>query len=201
MSALEKPKTITEAEYLAMAEASPVKLEFIGGFVYALGEAPTEGWFEGVVYAMAGAHPNHTTIPKNFDRAAVAPLDARGCRGFDSDQRVQIDETGDYVYPDSTYVCGDPEFDGITLLNPSLIVEVLSPSTERRDRREKVPQYRAIPSVEQILLIASDEPHIESYRRHGDLWELQQARGLDASIPVLGLPVRLRDVYRFIEFE
>lgn len=92
MSTLEKPAIVTEAEYLAMADASLVKLEFIGGVVYALDEAPAEGWIEGVVCAMAGAHPNHTTIPKNFDRAAMAALDARGCRGFDSDQRLKLDE-------------------------------------------------------------------------------------------------------------
>ncbi len=200
MSALRKPATITEAEYLALAEASPVKLEYIGGVVRALGEAPAEGWIEGVVYAMAGAHPNHTTIPKNFDRAAVAPLDARGCRGFDSDQQVRINDLGEYVYPDSTYVCGEPDFDGIALLNPTLIVEVLSPSTELRDRKEKMPLYRALASVEQILLIDSTAPTVESQRRQGEFWVLEDARGLDASISVLGHPVHLRDIYRFIDF-
>lgn len=200
MSALKKPRVITEAEYLAMAEASPVKLEFIGGVVYAK-DAPYGEVLDGVVYAMAGAHPNHTRIPKNFDRAAVAPLDARGCQGFDSDQQVRINDLGEYVYPDSTYVCGTPEFDGIALLNPTLIVEVLSPSTEKRDYREKLPLYREIPSIEQILLIDSTEPYVESYVRHGDLWAVEQARGLGAAIPVLGHPVRLLDVYRFIDFE
>lgn len=200
MSALKKPRTITEAEYLAMADASPVKLEFLGGVVYAKDE-PLGEPLDGVVYAMAGAHPNHTRIPKNFDRAAVAVLDARGCQSFDSDQRVQLGELGEYVYPDSTYVCGDPEFDGIALLNPTLIVEVLSPSTERRDRREKLPAYRAIPSIEQILLIASDEPYVESYRRHDELWVHETVRRLDATIPVLGHPVLLRGIYRFIKFD
>ena len=100
-----------------MADASPVKLEFLGGVVYAMDERPPghEPYPE-VIYAMAGAPPNHTRIPKNFDRAAVAPLDARGCQGFDSDQRLKLDESGEYAYPDSTYVCGPPS----STVSPSL---------------------------------------------------------------------------------
>ena len=139
MSALEKPKTVTEAEYLAMAEASEVRLELIGG----------------VVYAMAGGTLDHATIAKNLDRAFAHALDARECRGFSSDASVKVNALGDYVFPDSSYVCEEPQRDGNALLNPTLIVEVLSPSTERDDRRRKVPLYREIPSVEQILLIAS----------------------------------------------
>lgn len=200
MSALKRPEPLSEAAFLAMADASPVKLERFGGVVYGLDEAPSEGWIDGVVYAMAGAHPNHTRIPKNFDRAVAAALDARGCQGFDSDQRLKLGESGEYVYPDSTYVCGTAEFEGMALLNPTLIVEVLSPSAELRDRKGKTPLYRAIPSVEQILLIDSTEPTVESQRRQGELWVLEEGRGLDDSISVLGHPVRLRDVYRFIDF-
>lgn len=185
MAGLQKPQTLTEAEYLAMAGASEVKLEFFGGVVYGLDEAPQEGWIEGVVYATAGAHPNHSTIVQNATRALAAPSDARGCRDFNSDQRVNA---------------GGLQLEGVTLLNPTLIVGVLSPSTELRDRKGKMPLYRAIPSVEQILLVDSTEPTVESQRRQGDLWILEEARGLEASIPVLGHPVRLADLYRFIEF-
>ena len=168
-----------------MLEASSVRLELI----------------DGVVYDMAGGSLDHGTIAKNLDRAFAYGLDARNCRGFSSDVSVRIDEDGDYVFPDSSYVCGDPEQRGDSLTNPTLIVEVLSPGTERHDRRVKVPLYRAIASVEEILLIASDGPYVECHRRHGDLWAVEQAHGLGNSIHVLGYPVSLADVYRFIEFE
>ena len=111
-----------------------------------------------------------------------------------------MSEYGDFVYPDSSYTCREPEFEGVSLLNPTLIVEVLSPSTELYDRKGKLDLYRSIPSVEEILLVASDEPRVERYRRHGDLWAYEAMRGLDSAIEVLGHPAAFAELYRFIAF-
>ncbi|RYG41609.1 Uma2 family endonuclease, partial [bacterium] len=145
---------VNEAEYLAMDEASEVKLEYV----------------EGVVRSMAGGSLEHSAIAYNASRALGPLADARGCRGFSSDARVKANEQGDCVYPDLAFTCGHPEKEGLSLLNPTLVVEILSPSTAAYDRNEKLELYRSIATVEEYLLVASEEPRVEIYRRRGEVW-------------------------------
>lgn len=183
MASLASP-TITEEEYLALAEASKVKLEFV----------------DGVVRSMAGGSENHGRLQFALPRILGPQIDARGCRGYASDTRVKINDRGDYVYPDLSFACPKGEFEGTSLTNPILIIEVLSPSTAAYDRDEKLELYRSIPSVEEYLLISSEEPRVEAYRRRGDVWLYESARSLDAEFEALGGRFRLSDLYRDIEF-
>ncbi len=183
MAAVANP-VVTEEEYLALAEASDVKLEFV----------------DGVVRSTAGGSLEHSGIAYNAGRALGALADARGYRGFSSDVRVKVDEAGDYVYPDLTFACPETKREGLSLLNPTLVVEVLSPSTEAYDRGRKLELYLSIPSLEEVLLVASEEPRVEAYRRRGGVWLYESVRGLDGSLEALGGRLALRDLYRDVEF-
>ena len=132
---------VTEEEYLALAEASDVKLEFV----------------DGVVRGMAGGSEAHGGLQYTLPRVLGPLTDARRCRGYASDTRIKVNARGDYVYPALSVVCPKGEFEGTSLLNPILIVEVLSPSTAAYDRDEKLELYQALPSVEEILLVASEK--------------------------------------------
>jgi Uma2 family endonuclease len=118
---------------------------------------------------------------------------------------VRVSETGLYTYPDISVVCDPPQFeDDDTLLNPTLIIEVLSPSTESNDRGRKFQYYRALESLREYVLIAQDSPHIERYlRQPNDEWLLGDATGLDASIELTSIGCRLflADVYEKVSFE
>jgi len=154
------------AEYLALEEISPVKHEF----------------FDGQVWAMAGGSPDHTAIAATISRLLGNQLQGQPCRVFGSDLRIRVLETGLGTYPDVSVVCGRLETDpddkkGHTVVNPKLLVEVLSPSTEDYDRGEKLSHYKRIASVQEIVLVAHDEHRLELWRRDGERWTLEVARG------------------------
>ena len=119
---------------------------------------------------------------------------------------MKVDATGLYTYPDVVIVCDPPQFeDGTldTLTNPRVLVEVLSESTEKYDRGAKARHYRQIPSLQEYVLIAQDEPVVESYVRQADGgWLLHDVRGLTATCAFASIPVKLTlaDVYRGVEF-
>ncbi|MBL8132402.1 MAG: Uma2 family endonuclease, partial [Anaerolineae bacterium] len=125
--ALPHNKRYTPDEYLAQDRASEFKHEYL----------------DGEIYMMAGAKPNHNIIIPNSAASLVGQLRDRDCTVYGSDQRVSVIRAGLYAYPDLTVVCGPPLYDerGETLLNPTLIVEVLSPTTETYDRGEKFRRY------------------------------------------------------------
>jgi Uma2 family endonuclease len=120
--------------------------------------------------------------------------------------RVFVPETGFYTYPDLVVVCGEPQFqDDVfdTLLNPVLLIEVLSDSTESYDRGKKFQHYRSIESLQEYVLVAQDEARIEKYVRHGDrFWLLSESVGLDSEIEFSSIECRvaLREVYDKIDF-
>ena len=181
----------TAAEYLTFERESTVKHEFI----------------DGQVVAMSGASRNHNLIAGNVTGLMFNQLAERPCEHYPSDMRVHVPATGLYTYPDVSVMCGeaelqDDEFD--TLLNPTVIIEVLSRSTERYDRGTKFRDYRSIPSLQQYVLISQDRPHIEYYTRQDDGgWLLHDASGLDAVVELssIGCKLRLKDVYRKVSFE
>lgn len=194
MSALPHETTrMTEAEYLAFDRASEIKHEFLDGYVY--------------VNAMTGTSEKHNRICFNVGGILYEQLRQKPCVGYSSDMRLKVQATGLYTYPDLSVVCGDSQLaDGEydTLLNPVLLVEVLSPSTERYDRGKKFQHYRQLDSLQDYVLIAQDSPRIERFtRQQDDTWLLADAAGLDASIelPSIGCTLALNDVYQKVTFE
>ena len=184
MAAVANP-AVTEMEYLALAEASEEKLEFV----------------DGEIRMMAGGSESHGALQYRLARSLGPLIDARGCRGYASDTRIKVRESGQYVYPDLSAACPKGEFEGTSLLNPTLIVEVLSPGTAAYDRGRKLELYLSIPSVQEVLLVGSEEPRVERYQRHGDVWLYETVRGLEGTIGVLDGALRLADLYQDVEFE
>lgn len=190
MSALAQ-QVMTEAEYLAFERASDTKHEFLDGHVY----------------AMSGASRVHNLIC-SYIAANIAnqtrnhPLEVYMCQ-----MRLKVEATGLYTYPDISIVCGeaqlaDGEFD--TLLNPVLIIEVLSPSTERYDRGKKFHHYQQLPSLQEYILIAQDSPRIERFlRQDDDTWLLTNVTGLESSLPLASVDaaLALAEVYQKVTFE
>ena len=180
-----KRPVVTAAEYLARERSSETKHELVNG----------------EIVAMAGASPLHNLLSMNMGRALGNMLAGKPCIVLSSDQRVHIPETGLFAYPDVTVVCGRPEFhpeDDHTLVNPKVIVEVLSDSTEAYDRGAKFSHYQSLPSFEEYVLVSTRDQRVEHYRRQGaGSWLLTVHTEADAQIvfPALGGAVKLGGVY------
>jgi Uma2 family endonuclease len=172
---------ISAADYLSMERNSSEKHEF------AFGE----------IFAMTGASARHVVIVTNLVREISSQLLQRPCQVYSSDLRLCVDASHRYTYPDVVVVCGQPQFldDTLdTLLNPELIVEVLSESTRNYDRGDKFQQYRGIPSFREYLLVDQEKVHVERYSKQSDgtwsLWETDaladvvQLNSVGAALPV-----------------
>ncbi len=184
MSAVLTPIHYTVEEYLTLERSASCKSEF----------------HDGQIYAMTGASRKHNLITVNIAREISGQLKKRPCEAYGSDMRVKAAEARSYHYPDLVVVCGTPEFEDAhvdTLLNPTLLIEVLSPSTEAYDRGGKFAHYRKIPTLREYLLVAQDQPSIERYQRQGDVWVLSEAVGLEAVVPLdsIDCVLSLREVY------
>ncbi len=163
-------------------------------------------YYDGVVVAMSGASRQHVTVTMNLTLCLGPQALRQGCRPYGSDLRVAPPNFRSYLYPNLSLVCGEPTFQDDqfdVLTNPVVVVEVLSPSTEGRDRGEKFRRYAEIPSLEAYLIVASLSPRIEVYRRQGEhQWLLTPYEGLGAVAslerPELELP--LADVYEGVVF-
>ena len=159
-------------------------------------------YFAGVIRAMAGAGYAHNLICANLTGELYSQLRGKSCNVVGSDQRLQTLSGSAYVYPDVTVVCGPPEFNEEkkfdTLLNPTLLVEVLSPSTANNDRGEKFMYYRQIPSLRQYLILDAQTVHIELYSRDElGRWVLTETRDLSTVLDLgsIGCQVPLAEVY------
>lgn len=189
MSAQLEPR-LTVQEYLALERSSETRREF----------------FRGQVFAMSGASRAHNIIALNIGTRFNLQLKDRDCEAYVSDMRVKVDTTGLYTYPDVVVVCDEPQFEDAefdTLLNPLLIVEVLSKSTESYDRGKKFEHYRQLKSLTAYVLVSQDHPHIECFSRGTDgIWQLTEATGLDAAIhiPALDCRLTLAEVYAKVQF-
>lgn len=181
--------SFTPEEYLALERQAEVRSEY----------------FDGEIFAMAGGSQAHSLLASNLIRLLGNALEARPCRVYTSDMRVKVEATGLYTYPDVPVVCGKPQVEdshGDTLLNPVLLIEVLSPSTERYDRRVKFDHYRKIPSLMEYVLVSQDEMRVERYRRQDNgEWAWQAAIGPDASILLSSIDVSLKlsDIFAKVE--
>ncbi len=181
----QRQKRIKPEQYLAMERAAETKSEFLGGEVFAMG----------------GASRQHNKIVVNVLSALRPQLRRRPCEIYPSDMRIKVAATGLYTYPDISLVCGqiqleDSEQD--TLLNPQVIIEVLSKSAAAYDRGEKFEHYRKIPSLVEYLLIAQERCLVEHYIRQADgRWLLSEYSSLQDVIemPSVGCRLALADVY------
>jgi Uma2 family endonuclease len=186
---------LTVEEYLAIERQAEYKSEY----------------HRGEMFAMAGASLNHNRLCSRIIVSLAGRLAGSGCEILTSDMRVQTaSDTDDalYTYPDVTIVCGKPVLtDGQrdVLANPSVIFEVLSKSTEAKDRSFKFQQYKRITSLEEYVLVSQWEPLVECYsRRPGAAWtDYSEARGMEAKLVLksLGVEIPLAELYRDVEFE
>ncbi len=158
-------------------------------------------YLAGQVFAMTGASLEHNLIVVNLILVIGTLLKGRPCQVLPSDMRLNIPATGLYTYPDVTVVCGTPELEDEhfdTLLNPTVVIEVVSATMERWDRGRKAEHYRSIPSLQEYLLVSQDAPRVEQYRRHGEReWVLTDAIGTEDRVELasIGCVLALRDVY------
>jgi Uma2 family endonuclease len=154
---------------------------------------------------MAGASRAHNLIVFNLAGVLGPQLQGRPCEAYISDMRVKVGDTGLYAYPDVVVVCGEPQFEDAqldTLLNPTLIIEVLSPSTEAYDRGDKFVHYCQLESLLQYVLIAQDEARIERFDRQSDpLWLPSEAVGLGTTLSLasIGCELALSQVYERVK--
>jgi Uma2 family endonuclease len=184
MASAAASRRYTPEEYLALERKADFKSEY----------------FNGHIFAMAGTSRLHNMIAGNLYSEIKAQLRGRGCEIYFSDVRVCVSPTGLFTYPDVVVVCGerrflDDEFD--TLLNPTAIIEVLSPCTEAYDRGEKFAHYRRLESLREYVLVAQDRVRVERFTRQGDDWVLRElSRPEDVlQLASIGCAVGLNAIY------
>lgn len=185
-----QPKTfISPEQYLAIERQAESKSEY----------------FNGEMFAMAGASESHVLIVTNVVAELRGQLRGRPCTVYSTDLRVRVSPTGLYTYPDVVVVCGQPQFadeQRDTLLNPTLIVEVLSESTQDYDRGGKFEHYRAIASFYEYVLIAQDRYHVEHFAKQQDnRWLLSETNRPEDTIPLPSIDcvLALTEVYDKVE--
>lgn len=179
---------MTIGEYLAFEETAAVRHEFL----------------DGEIFAMGGGTRAHDFLSGALFAELRAALRGKPCAPASANLRVKSQRTGLYTYPDALVHCG-PEFeDGkqTTLLNPRVIFEVISPSSEAYDRGDKFRHYRSIPSIQEYVLVSSTARRIEVYARHGETWELSiREAGQELELASIGVRVSLDAVYEGVELD
>lgn len=179
----------SEERYLVMERESQERHEFLSGHIY----------------AMAGASETHVLVAGNISAALHAAFRHRPCVAFQSDMRVRIESVGLYTYPDVIAVCGERKYSDThndTLLNPQVICEILSDSTESYDRGQKFEWYRTVPSITDVLLISQKKPLVEQYTRQPDgSWVLHERRSGDpVMLASLGCELAVDEIYLKVDF-
>ena len=182
-------RRVTPEEYLAFERQAQRKSEF----------------YNGEIFAMAGASRKHNLIVTNLARELSQQLKDKPCEVYSSEMRTRI-PNGPYVYPDVVVVCSEPQFEdeGLdTLTNPLVVIEVLSESTADFDRGTKFHHYRQIASLGDYIVVDQAEPHIERFSRGpGGVWQLEDVTGLSAVLTVesLGCSLPLSEIYLKVTF-
>ncbi|HLC16698.1 MAG TPA: Uma2 family endonuclease [Thermodesulfovibrionia bacterium] len=179
----------TPEEYLALERKAYYKSEYVNG----------------QIYAMSGARRKHNLIAGNIFGGLWLQFKNLQCEVYMNDMRVKVSPTGMYTYPDVVAVCGDIRLEDAhndTLLNPTVIVEVLSDSTEAYDRGEKFVHYRRLESLQEYLLVAQDQVLVEHYVRQGKLWVLTEESNPDGIVHLVSIDctLSLKEVYDKVEF-
>ncbi|HEV2687650.1 MAG TPA: Uma2 family endonuclease [Bryobacteraceae bacterium] len=179
---------LTEEQYLALDRAAEIRSEFL----------------DGEMVAMSGVSMVHARLQWNISTGLDAHLRDHGCEGFGSDFRVRVSSRM-YAYPDVTVVCGKPVLADDRqdiLLNPVVLFEVLSPSTEKYDRGVKFQHYRTIESLNEYILVAQEQVLVEQYIRQSDnTWSLRDFQNLDNDLKIdaIGVTLSLQRIYRGVE--
>lgn len=180
----------TSEQYLALERNAETRSEFL----------------RGRIYAMSGASRAHNLITVNVVVELATQLKGRPCEIYSGDMRVKVDATGLYTYPDVVVVCGDARLEDThndTLLNPTVIFEVLSPSTEAYDRGEKFDHYRRAETLTDYVMIAQERQRVEHYARQPDSkWLLTVLEDSESALhlPSISCSLPLAEVYSRIEF-
>lgn len=181
---------LSETEYLRLEREAETRSEY----------------FDGEVFAMAGGTSAHSLIATNLAGELRSRLKATDCVAYNTDLRIKVEATGLLTYPDVSVACGEQRFlddQKDTLLNPTVITEVLSDSTEAYDRGKKFEHYRQIPTCREYLLVSQKEPRIEQFvRQPNGEWVWKEAAGLAAQIALasLGIVLQLKEVFAKVHF-
>lgn len=181
---------ITPEEYLERERKAEFKSEY----------------FNGEMFALAGAKVNHILINGNINRELGNKLKDKPCKVFSNDLRVKISRTGLYTYPDLVIACGetkleDEEMD--TLLNPTLIIEILSESTESYDRGKKFEHYRTLESLQEYVLVSQEKPKVEQFLKQPDgKWLYSEVNGINSVVQLFSIEceIDLKEIYHKVEF-
>jgi Uma2 family endonuclease len=190
MSSIAARTYLTPQEYLAFERKATTKHEYLAG----------------EIVAMSGASFAHNFITGDIFGELRAQLQGRRCKAATNDMRVKVSKTGSYFYPDVVVFCGEPQAEdneSDTLLNPTVIIEVLSPSTEARDRGEKFWHYQQLASLQEYVLVSQDRVCVEHYLREGAYWLRTEFRALEDIMPLSSIEceLRLRDIYNSVEMK
>ncbi len=182
---------ITVKEYLALDADSDIRYEYA----------------DGEIFAMAGASRNHNLITSNAHVSLANQIRNRPCEVYQSDMRVQTKENSAYRYPDIVVVCAEPIFadtNPVSLINPTLIIEVLSDSTAEKDYEQKSREYRQMPSVQEYVLISQTTARIQRYLKQDDFnWLYTDLVGLNQQLHLQSIDCNLEfsEVFRRVDFE
>ena len=180
---------LSPEEYLVMERKAEYKSEYRNG----------------QIVAMPGASRQHNIITVSISGELYVQLLNRECEAYTNDMRVKVKNTGLYTYPDVVVVCEEPLFEDNyfdTLLNPTVIVEVLSPSTESYDQQEKFLAYKTLESLQEYILVSQNEVHIEQYIRQQEQWTLNKFNSLDDVFVLASIECKLalRAIYAKVKF-
>lgn len=183
---------VTLEEYLEIEQTTQIKHEY----------------HDGTIYAMSGGTIEHGLISGNTFGEIKFALRKKGsdCKAINSEVKLHIQSLNKYVYPDVMVICGEMETadnESNAIVNPTVIVEVLSKSTESYDRGDKFFIYRQIDSLKEYILIDQYKAQVEVYQRQSDLWKIQRVTGIDNQFEIasLGISVNLKDIYENVHFK
>jgi Uma2 family endonuclease len=184
-----KSDYLTSAEYLEIERRAETKSEYI----------------DGRMYAMSGASEPHNVIAVNLTRELSLQMRGRPCRVYAADMRVKVSPTGAYMYPDVVAVCGERKLEDKhldTLLNPTIIFEVLSDSTAAYDRDEKFFHYRQLDSLQEFVLVSQKRMMVEHYIRDRNEWRFSEITAPEARVafPSIGCDIAVADIYENVDF-
>ena len=190
MSALPKPRLFSDEEYLILEEKAERRSQF----------------YQGEIFLMAGANRRHNVISTNVTANLHLQLRRKPCEIYQNDTCVKIHKNF-YTYPDVVVVCGEPKIErrhGENLFNPTVLIEVLSRSTQQFDRGEKAKNYRTIDSLRELILISQDKPGIEHYARQASgAWLISEIAELQAVLKLdsIECELNLSDIYERVDFD
>lgn len=182
-------QTMSVEEYLRTEPDSPVKREYVNGFVYAVDNSAG-------IRAQAGSSKSHARIISRLMRAIEPQAEAEGCRAYASEIKLRVEAQKSFYYPDVMVVCGPDTSDPYSETAPCLLVEVLSRGTAHTDRHAKYAVYTSIPSLQTYLIVDQYERRVYAYQREGTSWQLTDyaSQGI-IPLPCLNLTLSLNDIY------